>query len=63
MSTNSLLSKMASDSPASPDHLDEVQDSSLSGVSKLAHEAGMLEEKIEILELKINDILDYMGKK
>ena len=47
MSTNSLLSKMASDSPASPDHLDEVQDSSLSGVSKLAHEAGMLEEKIE----------------
>ena len=32
-------------------------------IYQLNQKFDMLEEKIEILELKINDILDYMGKK
>jgi hypothetical protein len=44
---SSLISQMVSDSGAGPDHLDHLDDTSLDGISKLAHNAAQLEEKIE----------------
>jgi hypothetical protein len=50
MSKDSLISQMVSDSSSGPDHLDQIEDSALDGISKLAHDAGQFEEKIEDAE-------------
>ena len=47
---NSLLNQMSEDSVSKSDQLDTLNDDSLDGISKLAHQAAALEEDIAHLE-------------
>ena len=52
---NDLLSEMASDSGGSPDKIDQLDDSQLDGVSRLANEAATLEQKLAEQERAMKD--------
>ena len=52
---NDLLSEMASDSGGSPDKIDQLNDSQLDGVSRLANEAATLEQKLAEQERAMKD--------